>query len=286
MHKRFLTIRRILVTVGLALALLVASWVAPLALGKLQQARNTDGTIALQRPVFLQTAHAETTGLQTFADDEAGIAAYLNLSQAVNLNVVDDVCRTTEVTTADYFLCSVGLTDYDESHDVKVYVQRTGWVLAYYPRSEPTSKIFDWRHYDGGSAIPTKLEKAIERVVQKAGSAATGIAYYHFARPDANRMLLTAEKLVASVRADSFTVNLPSSFNYFERSWSLATENFNATLSLNDQEIAETNSRPGPWVYLQGTFAASQLGADTTHTIRIDSFYISYAGLALIYKVP
>ena len=110
---KLFTVRRVLLAGVLSLVALGASWVTPLALGSLSAKRDGNGKISLQRPPFLNVANAEGNGANAFTD-EAGISAYLNLGQAVNLSVVDDVCRTVEASTADYFLCSVGVPDYSE----------------------------------------------------------------------------------------------------------------------------------------------------------------------------
>jgi hypothetical protein len=241
------------------------------------------GAIALTRPTFLRAAHAEGDAPAAFID-EAGMSAYLNLGQSLNLNSVDDVCRTVEASTSTYFQCSVGLTGYDESQDVKVYVEQNGWVLAYYPRGEATGRIFDWKNYDGGTAIPTKLEKAIERVVQKAGLAGGTPTYYHFAYPNANRMLLVADKAISNT-TDTFQVNTPSTFSYFERSWSLRqTTNCDSDYFLNGQSIYKGDARDG---YPAGLLTNSQLPVDTLHAISITgNCGDAFAGLALIYRVP
>ena len=81
---------------------------------------QNNGALALQRPAFLGVAHAETGQVSSFADDEAGIAAYININQAVDLAKVRAVCRTVEAQTVDYIICSVPIKDYDENHDAKV----------------------------------------------------------------------------------------------------------------------------------------------------------------------
>lgn len=251
-------------------------------------APQKDSGIALQRPAFFGVAHAETGQLSNFAEDEAGIAAYINLNQVVTLNVVDDVCRTVEASTADYFQCNVGITDYAESADVKVYVQKNGWVLAYYPKGTDTSKIFDWAHYDGGTSIPTMLEQALTRVIQKSGSTATTFTYYHFAYPNANRLMLIADKTITV--NDEFQVTLPSGFSYFERSWAFRdayTPNAYSEILLDAISLFKGTGQKDK--YFTGLLSASQLAPDTVHTITIDPYLSNsnlFGGLALVYRVP
>ncbi len=97
--------------------------------------------------------------------------------------------------------------------------------------------------------------------------------------------------------SDSFEVNLPDSFTYYERSWSLgSTANYFdecARYYLDEVEIHEhCHSRSG-WYTTQETLTAVQLSPGSFHTIEIEAHrFDSYAnerafgGLALVYRVP
>ncbi|MFZ1471688.1 MAG: hypothetical protein WAV79_02065, partial [Anaerolineae bacterium] len=107
-----------------------------------------------------------------------------------------------------------------------------------------------------------------------------GATYYDFRFPNANRLLLAAED---NRNGSQFQVNLPGSYAYYERSWSLrrAGEQ-DAHLKLDGVEIAATAG------YADGTLTASQLLPDRYHTFEVWAYYdqLSYAGLALVYRVP
>jgi hypothetical protein len=255
----------------------------------LPAAGGHNDVLHLQAPPFLTVAHAQevdAAALSAIAD-EAGIAAYLNVEQAIDLGKVVGLYRSIEAQNADYILGSVTVRDYDENHDVKLYVHKDGWVMAYYPNSEPTSKIFDWRHFQGDATLKITLEDVLDQVVTKIGATLDGLAYYHFAFPNANAMTLIAEKAVSP--ADDFQVTLPSAFAYYERSWSLGVHETSCCgadgeYQLNAQPIEKLSTRS--WLFAQGRFSETQMKADTLHTItaKVDSDGEAYAGLAVIYK--
>ncbi|MBK7176055.1 MAG: hypothetical protein IPH82_02475 [Chloroflexi bacterium] len=285
-----LTIRKL---VGIGLLVAVFLFAIGIVGSMAQAKQQPSGAIALQAPPFINIAHAEGSAINNFADDEAGIAAYFNANMTINLNDVDQLYRTIEEQTATYILGSLPLTDYDEDHDVHVYISTDGWVMAYYRDTEPTSKIFDWRHYDGSANLPNKLALGLDIVAAQIGAIANP-SYYHFRYPNATDMMLIAEWLDYS-GTDSFDANIPSALSYYERSWSLAKNTGRtarySTYYLNGTEIGTTSGGTHVWEYREGVLAASQLPPDTVHTISIEleqwfNTDTGAGGLALVYRVP
>lgn len=279
---------------GIGLLVIVLLLAIGIVGSSVQSQQQPDGQIALNAPPFIRTAHAEGDAINSFADDEAGIAAYFDAGMTINLNDVDQLYRTIETQTSTYILGSMPLTDYDEDHDVHMYISTDGWVMAYYRNTEPTSKIFDWRHYDGSANLPNKLSLGLDIVAAEIGAVATP-DYYHFNYPNATDLMLIAERTVTN-NPDDFEINIPPTFSYYERSWSLAsnanTTNEKAWYYLNGTEIAAITSGNGfLWNYLDDTFSAVQVPPDTLHTISLETRYFdagesAYGGLALVYQVP
>lgn len=246
------------------------------------------GEISLQTPPFLRVAKAESNQSFNFADDEAGIAGYINVSQTVDLSKVDDLCRNISEQNANYLICSIDVPDYDENHSPTVYIHKDGWVMAYYRNTEPVSKLIDFRHYTGDANLPTKFEQVINLVTSKIGAASTKPTYYHFAYPNANKMLLIAEKAPRNT-VDSFRVNLPTTFSYFEKSWSLVSDLdccSKVKFLLNDQEIAEISSNQTTWVFAHGTLTSNQMNTGDFTISLVTDFrpQDGFAGLGLVYK--
>jgi len=185
---------------------------------------------------------------------------------------VKSLYRTIETQTSQYIIGSIPVQNYLESDDVHVYVHVDGWVLAYYLKADPTGKIFDWKSYTGGATIPTKLEKILSDVASAVGAPAPTITFYHFQYPNASNMMLIAED---TANGNDFTVQLPSSYAYYERSWSIRSC-CGVEFQLDGTTVG--NDIGGGY----GTLSASQLAPDVTHTIAVNG----NGCLALIYRVP
>lgn len=279
--KKQVTIRQILFTavaVLIGLPLMAWVWGSP----------SSEGTIALAAPPFVQ----ERQGSSGFADTEAGIAAYFNAGQTIDLSKVKTLYRSIETQTNDYIIGSVGVPDYDEDYDPHVYIHKDGWIMAYYHKKEPTSKIIDWRHYGDKTVIPTMFEQVLVLVAGKIGASTPTLTYYHFAYPNANKLMLVAEFRYDGGTAE-FSIKLPPGpkFQFFEKSWSLAeNERYGYWIGyfVDDIKIAEIQSHG--WSIRNGVFEAQALTADKLHTIKIithdrfDPNEKGMGGLALVYR--
>jgi len=203
----------------------------------------------------------------------------------ITLSNVRGKFRTIERETADYMIGSVPLTNYPENYDVHVYVHKDGWILAYYLKQDPASKIFDWRAYDtnGATLITTKLENAITTIVNAVGVSLTTTTYYDFRYPNATKIMLVAEE-DANGNGDSFDVNVPQTFVVFERSWSLAGRSLRSYYL--DEVLIQKQESYSDWGFLEGILNVSQLLPNQFHIVKIDGWpgYEAYGGLALIYK--
>ena len=72
--------------------------------------------------------------------------------------------RTIENETTDFIVGSVAVPRYPERENAHVYVNKDGWIAAYYLTDEPVAKIIDWKGYDGTIMSTTKLELALQKV--------------------------------------------------------------------------------------------------------------------------
>jgi hypothetical protein len=252
---------------------------------------NKESTIPLSAPPFVRVAHAAPgyQSVASFLDDEAGIAAYTQISGTIDLDLVIDEFRTIEYTTSEYIVGSVGIPDYPEEHDPHVYVHTDGWVLAYYLAHEPASHIIDLRHYDGSTIASTKLENAMKEILGEVPFTAT---YYDFQHPNATHLMLIVEAQ-PDWGDDSFGIQLPNSFDYYERSWAHAQyddEDFQScsTVYIDEVSISYELCTYLSWAFRHGSLTAAQLPPGVSHTIRL-SQYIDYSGtafcgLALVYR--
>ena len=231
--------------------------------------------LLLKAPPFLQVAYADTEG-NNFPEDEVGISAYYNAQTTIDLNAARDAFRTIETETSQYIIGSVNVPTYDESQDAHVYIHADGWIMAYYLSNDPAAKIFDWYDYNanGGTNMKSKLENVLITVASVAGTPYFTPIYYDFRYPNATKMMLIAEH---SGGGSDFTVELPFSFVFYERSWGLY-QSYGGSSSwvLNGVQIGSAC-----WDCVnQGFISAAQMPPDTTHTISVNT----HGGLALIYR--
>jgi hypothetical protein len=91
-----------------------------------------------------------------FPADEAGISAYVHAKDSVNLNNVKPALATIERETEDYIIGTVALSGYTETQYPHVYVSTDGWVVAYFPNDRPSSWLFPWYSYSGGTTSSTR----------------------------------------------------------------------------------------------------------------------------------
>jgi hypothetical protein len=263
---------------GLA-ALMAGALYAGTALGRAPAAPALPGnskTTALQAPAFLKAAYAaETANVLERIDAEAGISAYFKAPDAITISQVRSVFRVVETETADYIIGSVAVPNYLEHYDVHVYVDKTGWILAYYLRGDPIGKIIDAL---AQTLNTTKLKTVVATVAGAAGAPFGDVTYYDFRYPSATHMLLVAED---SANGNDFTIKLPSSYGYFERGWATLASCCDGNFNINGVAMTYIGV-DGPHRMHYGPVAASQILPDVTHRITIPAWGV----LVLIYRIP
>lgn len=266
-------VRTLSIVVVLAGLLFMPGMAAPA-----QPVTGAGQTLQLVAPPFVRTASAQENptafDLGAYLDQEAGISAYFKSPDAITLSQVRGQFRTIETETADYIIGSVALLNYEEYFDVHVYVHKTGWILAYYLRPDPVSKIVD---VNAQTIATTKLKSVVSAVAGAAGAPFTDVTYYDFRYPNATNILFVGEGVS---NGDEFTIQLPSAYGYFERSWALVL--FGGGSYFLVDGVNAPNQFYATSTNAYGTLTASQLLADTPHSIRANG----YGVLVIVYRVP
>ena len=252
------------------------------------------GVISLMPPPFIKVAGAaEVAGGggaaqragTSFLEEEAGISAYTNVGETINLGNAKTAFRTIEYETADYIIGSVPLPDYPETEDVHAYVHKDGWVVAYYLEEEPVAKIVDWEDYSTDEIITgTKLEDGVSVVCNAAGVPIKNLKYYDFRYANADKLMIVADALWSS-GTDTFNVKLPSDFVFYERSFShyfnAAAYYYDSYMYIDEDEISHIRGSGTNYDLLSST----KLSLDAVHTIKIDSSSTnSFDAIVLIYR--
>jgi len=170
----------------------------------------------LIRPVFAQDIGEDAT----FLEEEAGISMYVNIGQFIDISTVKTLFKTIEKETLDYIVGSISLPNYPETEDVHCFIHKDGWIVVYYLRHEPLSKIIDLNYYNSttGQLTKTKLQIGLQKVASALGASITGAKYYYFTYPEANKFTIIIDEKNGR-NYDHFNLKLPSEYVYYEFSW-------------------------------------------------------------------
>ena len=234
----------------------------PLGTASQEKASNVCSLIA---PAFAQEIRT------SFLEEEAGIAAYTNTGQKIDLTKVQITFETVDKKTDTYIIGSV--------RDMQVFVHMDGWIVVYYLKDEPISNIIDSENYGGSSITSTKLEKGLILVCDAAEVGLPYVKYYNFKYPNANRLKIISESIknVKGWDSNTFEIKIPSDFTVYERSWlhyqyweyepeSYMGYNLNSEIEIDGNTI---NSMPQYTDTKYGQIIPTQLSPDIFHTIGL-----------------
>ena len=274
----------------LFVVLLLLACVLGVNVGNKENVRNE---IVLSPPPFI--AEAAETGAKAFPEDEAGISAYVNIGKSIDLSKVKDKLKSIEAYGEDYIIGVLDLSS-PEPLDPHVYIHRDGWIMAYYTKNDPASKVIDLAKYEDN--IPkTTLEEAIEEICSYLfipySSVEDEIGWYDFRYPDAKHLMVIVEVTIdwAAYAEDYFTLEIPDGLLLYEASWChwiKAVYRWDgdwAKMYFDEIEINNMKFENGCW-YNFGYFDLYDL-SQGTHTITIKHGYLdsdkSGVVVALIY---
>jgi len=241
---------------------------------------DTSKGFMLIKPVL-----AESTDT-TFLEEEAGIAIYTHINQSLELFKAKSAFKTVEKETSNYIIGSVSLPNLPETDDVHSYIQKDGWIVVYYLKDEPVSKIIDWNWHSEGKIAKTKLEVGLKEVGNALEVTLTDVKYYHFQYPYANKWMIIVESR-QGLGTDSCRVKIPSEFTFYERSWSHHNmgDGSWSRLRIDDTEI--NFATYGTATYY-GQLTAAQLVPDAFHTVSIEvkgsSLDEAHVAIVLVYQ--
>jgi len=250
--------------------------------------------------LFIKPAFAGTMDQAlTFLDEEAGISLYVNISQPIDLAVAKTADWSgIEDETSDYIIGSIRLPDLTADDDVHCFVHKTGWIVIYYLKGEPISKIVDWNSWVQSTRKLTenKLQVGLKQMTNALGVVATDIKYYHFQHPNATKCMLIFRTLVGSGE-NSFNVTIPNDITVYERSWSHYAEttwytyygSINSYFKIDGDTINSIIGVSDP-VTNRGTLILGQLLPSAAHVVSVSSDYSgSYlygVCIGLVYQEP
>lgn len=155
----------------------------------------------------------------SFLDDEAGIILYFDAGQTLDLNQGKNAFHTIEKETSDYIIGSLSIPNQPETEDVHCFVHKNGWIVSYYLKNEPVSKIIDWNFYANGTLSKTKLYEGLEIMAVEFGIPISGAKYFHYQYQNANKLMIIIETQ-GTCGTGSFNLIIPNEFTFNEISWS------------------------------------------------------------------
>jgi len=218
---------------AISIALVIASSVAMYSLEKEGSELSGGGgkdivSISLVPPPFIQIAGAAEAaggGGGAFPEDEAGISAYVNTGQMIDLDKLKTIFTEVEEVGDNYIIGITPIPDFGGDIDVHVYADTDGWIVAYFTKDEPAAKIMQWGTADVDNPVITTITTTTLRdALYKAGDAAgigipsAAIKYYDFEYPNANGMTLFV-RTRATAGTNITQVEIPADYILYEASY-------------------------------------------------------------------
>jgi hypothetical protein len=246
------------------------------------------------KPVFAQSMSTAPT----FLDEEAGISLYVNINRSIDLSVARPVYRTMEKETADYIVGSVGLPGLSSDEDVHCFVHKDGWIVTYYLKGEPLSKIVDWNLWSQSASKLTKnkLQAGLEQMTSAIAVSVSSVNYYHFHYPNATNCMIILKTVVGSGDR-SFNVTIPDDIKVSERSWSHYAQStwytyegtYHTYFKINGNTINSISGITNP-VTDYGTLTFTNLTQGTPNVVGVSSdarsSYLYGVCIGLVYQEP
>ena len=124
-------------------------------------ATTISGGFSLSVPAFAQGVPADQ-----FPMNEAGISAYVDLGEEIDLARARAAFKGIEADEAGYIIGIIELPDSAEDLWPHAYVGKDGWLIAYYPKTEPTSRLFQWVGYQRDVISTTTLKDTLVQMCQ------------------------------------------------------------------------------------------------------------------------
>jgi hypothetical protein len=210
--------------------------------------------ISLAPPAFAQTA-----GLK-FPMNEAGISAYVNMGTAIDLAKARTLLSVPEDITDTYVIGTVPLTGNTEDMWPHVYIGKDGWLMAYYPASEPMSKLFQWYGYQGGTVNTTTLRDVLISLATnlhlEVSKTETGTSYFHFQYPDATKLIIAVDTAGGVNGNDEFRYTIPSGVALYDATWTHHAEGVTPDSYYNRGGTASTIDGKSLYSGSVGTYTA------------------------------
>jgi len=248
--------------------------------------------------IFLLTGSASAAS--AFPEDEAGISAYINTGQTINIENVSQIFTEVVEVGDNYIIGKTPISDYGGNINVHVYADTDGWIVAYFLNGTPASTMMQWLEAPdvNNPVITTITNTTLVDAVHKAGDAAgveivsSEIKYYDFSHPNANSMMLFI-RTRATNGANIHQVEIPADYTLYEASYYHYIYYYgydtyylgdvyyywDSTLKVDGTKLSDASTYAAPSGYrfwrAIGLYDGS-ITTGTVHTIEISYWPIAY----------
>lgn len=233
-----------------------------------------DNSIALQVPLFLTAAEGAETAKSAFPMQRAGIAAYVKIDQEFNLEDVKKVFNEFDAVGDNYIIGVIQIENFGGKSAVRLYIDQSGWMVAYLKRNESSAAIMQWKPADHLTpriaTIPTNtLIDAIKLGADALGAGGVPqIRYYHFRFPKATAMTIFAKTQADNGRAHA-QVQVPTNFTLYEASFfHYSLDARISDLLVDGTVVSHQADMPENWLWTQDSYKGA-IGAGKLHKIEI-----------------
>ena len=268
--------RKIWEILALCIAIIILGTTLFNSMTKPKEKRNN--IFPLKTPSFIGIASASNSNGDdgiSFLQEEAGISAYVNVGESINIEEVTSAFKSIETVNDAYIIGEIDIAGLPEDADPHAYVHENGWIVSYYSKNAPASKIVQWNEYNGETIITT-LEDAIHAICLAIkvpfSTIKDDIEYYDFEYPNANRMMIIIETISGyGDQSDSFNLTIPSECWLYESSWSHYSGSSSvyaySRVGIDGSTFNEIEGSKGGYTY--GTFAPQQMELGISHTLFV-----------------
>ena len=240
-----------------------------------------------------------------FPSDKAGIAAYVEVSEQIDVNRLSPIFKEVRDVGDNYIIGIVTIDNIAGKIDVYLYADREGWFVSYLTKTEPTATIMQWLSIsDIGNPVITNLSRtiltdALDQAKNLLLLVFPDVKYYHFKFHDANKMTLFVKTVNKSQGSDVVQFKIPQNYTLFESSfyhYAVGIGGYDSKVKIDGFLVSDLpeNATSIGRIYSYDSwrninfYQASYVTLNALHTIQVthSSYYSTSSGLAslLIYK--
>jgi hypothetical protein len=198
--------------------------------------------------ILLLAGCAAAEAGDAFPHDEAGMCAYVNIGESINLEDAIWAYYQIEELSETHTIGRISIGNGGGgSVDIRVYADVDGWIVAYLLRSHQTAEMIQWSGINVSNPVfgntNTTLADAISRMCTAIDVNYTdvngNIQYYDFEYPDADKMLIFTNTRT-SIGNDYIIVLIPDTYTVYEAIFSLTGLDTQTRLYIDGVHIATT----------------------------------------------